>query len=390
MPDARTAPAAPPAAIRREDYRPPDWLVPEIALEFELDSNRTHVRARLELERRGEGPLRLDAEDLEILSVRIDGAPASWREDGKTLVVEIPGDRAVLESEVAIAPAANTQLMGLYESGGILCTQCEAEGFRRITPFPDRPDVLSRYRVKMIADKGRYPVLLSNGDPIGSGELDGGRHWAEWRDPFPKPCYLFALVAGDLVANRDRFVTRSGRTVELGIWVREADLPRTEHAMESLKAAMKWDEEVYGREYDLDVFNIVAVSDFNFGAMENKGLNIFNSRYVLADPDTATDQDYDGVAGVVAHEYFHNWSGNRVTCRDWFQLSLKEGFTVFRDQQFSADQGSPAVKRIEDVRTLRAAQFPEDAGPLAHPVRPDSYLEIANFYTATVYNKGAV
>jgi aminopeptidase N len=294
-----------------------------------------------------------------------------------------------VETEVRISPSANTQLMGLYESGGILCTQCEAEGFRRITFFPDRPDVLTRYRVRMVADKERYPVLLSNGDPVGAGELEDGRHWAEWHDPFPKPSYLFALVAGDLAVNRDRFVTRSGREVDLGIWVRESDLERTSHAMAALKTSMKWDEEVYGREYDLAVFNIVAVSDFNFGAMENKGLNIFNSRYILADPDTATDADYDAVAGVVAHEYFHNWSGNRVTCRDWFQLSLKEGFTVLRDQQFSADQGSAAVKRIEDVRVLRSAQFQEDGGPLAHPIRPESYIEIANFYTATIYNKGA-
>ncbi|HEX8448400.1 MAG TPA: aminopeptidase N, partial [Allosphingosinicella sp.] len=296
---------------------------------------------------------------------------------------------AVVETLVEIEPRSNTQLMGLYESGGILCTQCEAEGFRRITPFPDRPDVLSRYRVRMIADKAAYPVLLSNGNRVGAGELDGGRHWAEWDDPFPKPCYLFALVGGDLACNRDSFTTFTGRRVELGIWVREEDLAKTEHAMASLKASMKWDEEVYGREYDLAVFNIVAVSDFNFGAMENKGLNIFNSRYILADPETATDGDFDAVAGVVAHEYFHNWSGNRVTCRDWFQLSLKEGFTVFRDQMFSADMGSAAAKRIEDVKILRAAQFPEDGGPLAHPVRPDSYMEIANFYTATVYNKGA-
>jgi aminopeptidase N len=389
MLDAQNAPAAPSAVIRREDYRPPDWQVPQIAIDFELGAERTRVRSRLEVERHGNGPLRLDAEGLRILEVTVDGEPATWREEQDAIVLDLAGDRAVVETQVEIAPRSNTQLMGLYESGGILCTQCEAEGFRRITPFPDRPDVLSRYRVKMIADKALYPVLLSNGDPVASGELGDGRHWAEWRDPFPKPCYLFALVAGDLVANRDSFVTRSGRTVDLGLWVREGDLSKTDHAMGALKAAMKWDEEVYGREYDLDVFNIVAVSDFNFGAMENKGLNVFNSRYVLAGPDTATDQDYDAIAGVVAHEYFHNWSGNRVTCRDWFQLSLKEGFTVFRDQQFSADQGSPAVKRIEDVRTLRAAQFPEDGGPLAHPVRPDSYIEIANFYTATVYNKGA-
>jgi aminopeptidase N len=391
MLDAQNAPAAPPAAIRREDYRAPDWLVPEIALHFELDAENSVVRSTMQVERNGPqgAPLRLDAEALTVRSVRVDGADAGWTQEGDVLVVPLAGDRATVETEVRISPRANTQLMGLYESGGILCTQCEAEGFRRITPFPDRPDVLTRFRVKMIAHKALYPVLLSNGDPVGKGDLGDGRHWAEWHDPFPKPCYLFALVAGDLVVNRDSFVTRSGRTVELGIYVRDGDLPRTEHAMEALKASMKWDEEVYGREYDLDVFNIVAVADFNFGAMENKGLNIFNSRYVLADPETATDQDYDAVAGVVAHEYFHNWSGNRVTCRDWFQLSLKEGFTVFRDQQFSADQGSESVKRIEDVRTLRAAQFPEDGGPLAHPVRPDSYMEISNFYTATVYNKGA-
>ncbi|HEX8381062.1 MAG TPA: aminopeptidase N [Allosphingosinicella sp.] len=391
MLDAQNAPAAPPAAIRREDYRPPDWLVPAIELEFDLGAERTRVRSRIRVTRNGahERPLRLDAQGLELLEVTVDGAAADYGLEGEVLTVRLGGGEAMVETLVEIAPRANTQLMGLYESGGILCTQCEAEGFRRITPFPDRPDVLSRYRVRMVADKAAYPVLLSNGDPAGAGDLDGGRHWAEWDDPFPKPCYLFALVAGALSANRDSFVTRSGRTVDLGIWVREPDLPKTEHAMESLKASMKWDEDVYGREYDLAVFNIVAVADFNFGAMENKGLNIFNSRYILADPETATDADFDGVAGVVAHEYFHNWSGNRVTCRDWFQLSLKEGFTVFRDQMFSADMGSAAVKRIEDVRLLRAAQFPEDGGPLAHPVRPDSYMEIANFYTATVYNKGA-
>ncbi len=391
MLDAMHATAAPPATIHREDYRAPDWLVPEIALEFELAAERTLVRARLRVERNGahDEPLRLDGEGLALKSVSVDGRPAEHRHEGELLTIPLTGDSATVETLVEIAPDRNTQLMGLYASGGLLCTQCEAEGFRRITFFPDRPDVLSIYKVRMSADKALYPVLLANGDPVGSGELDGGRHWAEWHDPFPKPCYLFALVAGDLVANRDEFITRSGRTVDLGIWVREADLPKTAHAMEALKSSMAWDEKVYGREYDLAVFNIVAVSDFNFGAMENKGLNIFNSRYILADPDTATDADYDAVAGVVAHEYFHNWSGNRVTCRDWFQLSLKEGFTVFRDQQFSADQGSAAVKRIEDVRMLRAAQFQEDAGPLAHPIRPESYIEISNFYTATVYNKGA-
>jgi aminopeptidase N len=270
----------------------------------------------------------------------------------------------------------------------MLCTQCEAEGFRRITFFPDRPDVLSRFTVRMDADAAQFPILLTNGNAVATG-TDGDRHWAEWEDPFPKPSYLFALVAGDLVANRDSFATMSGRKVDLGIWVRDGDVPKTAHAMASLKAAMRWDEEVYGREYDLDLFNIVAVSDFNMGAMENKGLNVFNSAYILADRETATDADFDNIARVVAHEYFHNWSGDRVTCRDWFQLSLKEGFTVFRDQSFSADMGSAPVKRIEEVRTLRAVQFPEDRGPLAHPVRPDSYIEISNFYTATIYNKGA-
>jgi aminopeptidase N len=356
------------------------------------------VRARLEVEKNladaaPRGPLALDgAPGMRPVSVSVDGRPLAdgeWRIEDDRLLVDLAGARHVVETEVVISPEKNTQLMGLYASGGLLCTQCEAEGFRRITFFPDRPDVLSRYSVKMTADRALYPVLLANGDLVGEGEAEGGKHWAEWRDPFLKPCYLFAMVAGDLKANRDSFTTMSGRAVQLGIWVREADLPRTEHAMAALKSSMAWDEQVYGREYDLGIFNIVAVADFNFGAMENKGLNVFNSRYILADPETATDGDYDAIAGVVAHEYFHNWSGNRVTCRDWFQLSLKEGFTVFRDQEFSADQGSRAVKRIEDVRVLRAAQFPEDGGPLAHPIRPDSYLEISNFYTATVYNKGA-
>ena len=394
MLDALSAPIAIPAQptpVRRHDYRPPDWLVPKIALDFDLDSAATRVRAELEVRRNGTAcELRLDGAGQTPLAVRVDGvAVDDWRIDDDQLVIPLTGDSHTIETEVEIAPDRNTQLMGLYASAGILCTQCEAEGFRRITYFPDRPDVLTTYRVRMTADARAYPVLLANGDPVGQGTLDGGRHWAEWHDPYPKPCYLFALVAGDLACNRGTFTTMSGREVELGIWVHEADLPRTAHALHALKLAMVWDERVYGREYDLDVFNIVAVDDFNFGAMENKGLNIFNSRYILADPDTATDYDYDSIAAVVAHEYFHNWSGNRVTCRDWFQLSLKEGFTVFRDQGFSADQGSPAVKRIEDVRGLRASQFPEDAGPLAHPIRPDSYLEISNFYTATIYNKGA-
>ena len=386
------APAAPEhVAIHRKDYRPPDWLVPEIRLELDVDPDRTRVISTLKVTRNGdhERQLRLAGEGLEPLGVRVDGKDAAWTMDAGTLVIELASSEAVIETDVELSPAANSKLMGLYASGGILCTQCESEGFRRITFHPDRPDVLSRYSVRMIADKARFPILLANGNLMASGDADDGRHWAEWEDPFPKPSYLFALVAGNLSANSDRFTTMSGREVELNIWVRERDLPKTAHAMASLKAAMRWDEEVYGREYDLDLFNIVAVDDFNFGAMENKGLNIFNSRYILADQDTATDVDFDNIAGVVAHEYFHNWSGDRVTCRDWFQLSLKEGFTVFRDQSFSADMGSAAVKRIEDVRLLRAAQFPEDAGPLAHPVRPESYIEITNFYTATVYNKGA-
>ena len=395
MHDARLNPEAPPSpehvAFFRKDYRAPDFWVSEIGLDLTLDPGRTMVKAVLEVARNGEHdrPLRLAGSELELVSVKVDGAAALWSMDGDTLVIALDGASATIETEVAIAPAANSKLMGLYASGGILCTQCESEGFRRITFHPDRPDVLSTYRVRMNADKARYPILLANGNLVASGDGEDGRHWAEWEDPFPKPSYLFALVAGDLAPNRDSFITMTGRAVDLAIWVREADLPKTAHAMASLKAAMTWDEEVYGREYDLDLFNIVAVDDFNFGAMENKGLNIFNSRYVLADQETATDADFDAIAGVVAHEYFHNWSGDRVTCRDWFQLSLKEGFTVFRDQSFSADMGSEAVKRIDDVRLLRAVQFPEDMGPLAHPVRPESYLEITNFYTATIYNKGA-
>ena len=390
MIDAQAA-FATPNVTRREDYQPPAWTVPSVELDFTLDPARTRVRARLEVRRQEAGAdLRLDGDGLEPRSVTVDGVAVNdWRVEGDQLVIALPGDAHVVETEVEIAPERNTQLMGLYASGGNLCTQCEAEGFRRITFFPDRPDVLSTYRVRMTADAARFPVLLANGDPVAQGQNADGTHWAEWHDPYPKPSYLFALVAGDLAENRDSFTTRSGREVRLGIWVRHGDLEKTRHAMHALKLSMAWDERVYGREYDLDVFNIVAVDDFNFGAMENKGLNIFNSRYILADADTATDYDYDAIAAVVAHEYFHNWSGNRVTCRDWFQLSLKEGFTVFRDQGFSADQGSPAVRRIENVRGLRAAQFPEDAGPLAHPIRPDQYLEISNFYTATIYNKGA-
>ena len=388
------AAAASPAVIRRSDYCVPDWLVPDVTLDFDLDPALTTVRAKLAVTRNGghDRPLRLDGDGLVPLEVKVDGrslTQAEWHLEAGALILPLLGDAHEVETLVELAPERNSKLMGLYASGGLLCTQCEAEGVRRITFFPDRPDILSRYSVRMAADKACFPILLANGDPVEQGDGEDGRHWAIWNDPYPKPCYLFALVAGDLSCNRDRFVTMSGRDVQLGIWVKDADLPRTTHAMEALKNSMAWDERVYGREYDLNVFNIVAVADFNFGAMENKGLNIFNSRYILADPDTATDIDYDGVEGVVAHEYFHNWSGNRVTCRDWFQLSLKEGFTVFRDQNFSADMGSHAVKRIEDVRILRAGQFPEDSGPLAHPVRPESYMEISNFYTATIYNKGA-
>jgi aminopeptidase N len=393
-----TADAAPPprdpAVIRREDYTPPGWLVPEVALDFALGLDETQVTTRLSVERNPDGggaqTIRLNGDGIAARSVKVDGKAANdWRMDGSDLLIDLSGNAHEIEVETLVKPAANTQLMGLYASNGMLCTQCEAEGFRRIAFFPDRPDVLSTYRVRMEGPKDAFPVLLSNGNCVEQGEGKNGTHWAEWHDPWPKPSYLFALVAGQLVANHSTFTTMSGREVSLNIWVRPGDEDRTQHAMDSLKAAMKWDEQTFGREYDLDLYNIVAVSDFNMGAMENKGLNVFNTRYVLADPETATDADYDGIEGVIAHEYFHNWSGNRITCRDWFQLSLKEGFTVLRDQLFSQDMGSEGVKRIEDVRVLRLAQFPEDSGPLAHPIRPDSYQEISNFYTATVYNKGA-
>jgi aminopeptidase N len=391
---ARTPEAAPPVTVHREDYRPPEWLVPEVALDFALGLDETKVRSTLSVRRNPAGSgapaIRLNGDGIAALAVEVDGkAINDWRMEGDDLVIDLPGEEHRIAIETLIKPAANSQLMGLYASNGMLCTQCEAEGFRRITFFPDRPDVLSTYRVRMEGDKASFPVLLSNGDCTASGESEGGAHWAEWRDPWPKPCYLFALVAGQLVANRRTFTTMGGRKVQCAIWVREGDLDRTQHALDSLIASMKWDEETFGREYDLDQFNVVAVSDFNMGAMENKSLNLFNTRYVLADAETATDADYDAIEGVIGHEYFHNWSGNRVTCRDWFQLSLKEGFTVLRDQMFSAAMSSEPVKRIEDVRVLRQAQFPEDSGPLAHPIRPDSYQEISNFYTSTVYNKGA-
>ena len=393
LPDAAHEPDAP-AVIRRKDYTPFPWRVPEVRLAFDLGIESTRVEATLSVEPNPQAgaasAIRLDGDGLVLESVAVDGEPRDdWQRDGEALVVPLSSGPHTLTIVTRIAPAENTQLMGLYASGGMLCTQCEAEGFRRITFFPDRPDVLSVYTVRMEADAQAFPVLLSNGNPVEEGQLEGGRHFAEWHDPWPKPSYLFALVAGDLVARRDSFTTMGGREVELGVWVREADLSRTEHAMESIKRSMKWDEETYGREYDLDRFNIVAVGDFNMGAMENKGLNIFNTKYVLADQETATDADFDAVEGVIGHEYFHNWSGNRITCRDWFQLSLKEGFTVLRDQTFSEDLHGAAVKRIGDVRMLRSVQFPEDSGPFAHPIRPDSYKEISNFYTATIYNKGA-
>ncbi len=390
--DAAPTPHAPPV-ILREDYRPFGWLVPDVKLDFALGINATRVRAELTVQRNARADhadtIRLNGDSLTPLSVMVDGVPADWRMDGADLIVPLREDSHLIVVETEIDPAANTQLMGLYASGGMLCTQCEAEGFRRITFFPDRPDVLSTYSVRMTGDKAAFPVLLCNGNRTAAGDNSDGTHWAEWHDPWPKPSYLFALVAGDLVANSKPFTTVSGREVECNVWVRAEDIARTDHAVESLHRSMAWDEQVFGREYDLDLYNIVAVSDFNMGAMENKGLNVFNTKYVLADPDTATDADFDAVEGVIAHEYFHNWSGNRVTCRDWFQLSLKEGFTVLRDQLFSQDMRGEAVKRIEDVRILRAAQFPEDGGPLAHPIRPDSYREISNFYTATIYNKGA-
>ena len=377
-------------------YQPPAFLVSSVDLHFDLDPAATRVLSRLALHRNphasADAPLSLNGEALTLVRIARDGVPLppdAYRIDGGILTIDAMPDACMLEIETKIAPAENTELSGLYVSGGSYFTQCEAEGFRRITYFPDRPDVMARYTVSITADKTAVPVMLSNGNPGPVRDLPGGRHQITWTDPHPKPCYLFALVAGDLVSVKDDFTTRSGRHVDLGIYVRRGDEDKCGHAMLSLKTSMRWDEDVFGLEYDLDVFNIAAVSDFNMGAMENKGLNVFNTKYVLARPDTATDGDYQGIEAVIAHEYFHNWTGNRVTCRDWFQLSLKEGLTVYRDQEFSADQSSRAVKRIGDVRGLRAAQFREDAGPLAHPVQPKSYLAIDNFYTATVYNKGA-
>ncbi len=389
---------AEPHPVRLADYRPPAWLVDTVELDVSLHPSATRVVSRLALRRNPRGalgaPVMLDGDGLTLVRVAINGTPLAgggYEATPQSLVIpQPPADTFLLEIETLVDPTANTQLMGLYRTRGNYCTQCEPEGFRRITYFPDRSDVLAVYTVRVEADRAEAPILLSNGNLERSGPIAGtDRHYAIWHDPWPKPSYLFALVGGNLSKVPDHFVTASGKAVELGIYVEHGKEARATYAMDALKRSMRWDEQAFGREYDLDVFNIVAVSDFNMGAMENKGLNVFNDKYVLASPETATDADYAGIEGVIAHEYFHNWSGNRVTCRDWFQLCLKEGLTVFRDQEFSADQRSRPVKRISDVRLLKAAQFTEDAGPLSHPVRPDTYREINNFYTATVYEKGA-
>ena len=384
--------------VRLENYRPPDWLVETVDLDVSLHPTATKVRATLRMSPNPKAgapaPIVLDGDGLTLTSLKLDGSqmlPDSYVATPDSLTIpQPPAGTCYLQIETLLDPAANTQLMGLYRSSGTYCTQCEAEGFRRITYFPDRPDVMAVYTTRIEAEKSEAPVLLGNGNLTESGDVPGTtRHFAVWHDPFPKPAYLFALVGGDLGCVEDKFVTMSGREVTLRIYVEHGKEDRCTWAMDSLKRSMRWDEEVFGREYDLDIFMIVAVSDFNMGAMENKGLNVFNDKLVLASPETATDADYASIEAVIAHEYFHNWTGNRITCRDWFQLCLKEGLTVFRDQEFSSDQRSRPVKRIADVRALRAHQFVEDAGPLAHPVRPSAYNEISNFYTATVYEKGA-
>jgi len=376
----------------RHDYRAPDYTITDIDLTFELDESTTRVTAVSQVKRQGDSQaeLRLDGEDLTLISLEVDGQTwTAWREEAGCLVLSQLPDSFTLKIVNDIHPDRNSALEGLYKSGEALCTQCEAEGFRHITWYLDRPDVLARFTTTVIADGSRYPFLLSNGNRIDSGQDDKGRNWVKWQDPFPKPCYLFALVAGDFDVLRDSFTTRSGRNVALEIFVDRGNLDRADWAMTSLKNSMKWDEERFGLEYDLDIFMIVAVDFFNMGAMENKGLNVFNSKYVLAKAETATDKDYLGIEAVIGHEYFHNWTGNRVTCRDWFQLSLKEGLTVFRDQEFSSDLGSRAVNRIDNVRIMRGAQFAEDASPMAHPIRPDQVIEMNNFYTLTVYEKGS-
>ena len=375
------------------DYSIPDFTITETRLEFELEADKTRVSSRLRIKRLGnaDAPLRLDGVELTLLSVSIDGQALTAEHYEKTdeqLTIQTVPDEFELACEVEINPAANTRLEGLYLSSGNFCTQCEAEGFRYITYYIDRPDVMSVFSTRISGNKQRYPILLSNGNPVDRGE-QGDEHWVEWQDPYPKPSYLFALVAGDLACIEGDFTTLSGRKVDLQIYTEHHNREKCGHALTSLQKAMRWDEEVYGLEYDLDLYMVVAVDDFNMGAMENKGLNVFNTKYVLANAQTATDDDFLAIEAVIGHEYFHNWTGNRVTCRDWFQLSLKEGLTVFRDQEFSSDMASRAIQRISDVRVLRNHQFPEDAGPMAHPVRPASYQEINNFYTATVYNKGA-
>ncbi len=389
-----------PQPVLRSAYRVPDYLIEHVDLAFDLGEDETRVEARLTIRRREDLPLDpsqpvplvLDGEALELREIEIDGKTlpeSGYRVESDRLTIDAPPARFELRTLVAIHPESNTALSGLYKSSGNFCTQCEAMGFRRITYFLDRPDVMARYRVSIEADRERYPVLLSNGNRIEVEELPGGRHRVRWEDPFPKPSYLFALIAGDLRCHAGEYTTASGRKVRLEIWVEPQNIDKCEHALRSLVKAMKWDEQTFGLEYDLDIYMIVAVGDFNMGAMENKGLNVFNSKFVLALPETATDDDYEGIESVIAHEYFHNWTGNRVTCRDWFQLTLKEGLTVYRDQRFSEDMSSEAVVRIGEVKQLRARQFPEDEGPMAHPIRPDSYISMDNFYTATVYDKGA-
>ncbi|MDG2957799.1 aminopeptidase N [Exercitatus varius] len=379
----------------RKDYKTPDFTATDIFLDFQLDPQHTVVTAKTRFQRLNSESttLRLDGHSFQFASIKFNGSDFSaYKQDGESLTLTLPEESAgdfELEIVTILVPAENTSLQGLYQSGEGICTQCEAEGFRQITYSLDRPDVLARYQVKITADKTRYPILLSNGNRIASGESDKGQHWVEWQDPFPKPSYLFALVAGDFDVLQDEFTTRSGRKVALELYVDRGNLNRADWAMQSLKKAMKWDEERFGLEYDLDIYMIVAVDFFNMGAMENKGLNIFNSKYVLANAQTATDEDYLAIESVIGHEYFHNWTGNRVTCRDWFQLSLKEGLTVFRDQEFSSDTGSRAVNRINNVKFLRTAQFAEDASPMSHPIRPEKVLEMNNFYTMTIYEKGA-
>ena len=379
----------------RKDYQTPDFTVTDIYLDFQLEPEKTVVVATSQYQRlnKESTTLRLDGHDFQFSSIKLNGKPFSqYQQDSESLTLDlarVEADQFELEITTILSPAANTSLQGLYQSGEAFCTQCEAEGFRQITYMLDRPDVLARYTTKITADKTKYPFLLSNGNRINSGDLEDGRHWVEWNDPFPKPSYLFALVAGDFDVLKDQFITKSGREVALELYVNRGNLDRADWAMQSLKRAMKWDEERFDLEYDLDIYMIVAVDFFNMGAMENKGLNIFNDKYVLANPQTATDDDYLAIESVIAHEYFHNWTGNRVTCRDWFQLSLKEGLTVFRDQEFSSDIGSRPVNRINNVKFLRTVQFAEDAGPMAHPIRPEKVIEMNNFYTVTVYEKGA-